>query len=431
MSVPISELRRLYARSGNRCAFTNCRRLLVVPGPPGEAPVLLGDVAHIIGASPAGPRGESILTPAERNKYDNLILLCNIHHQLVDAQESTYSPERLRAMKQDHEAWVDQRLSVGDVEPPASAPWRNDELFSTLMPVARMPRYVFSAPAKFKTEQETRLQLGAFRGREVTPFIIRGDRVYAFQDFRLRGNPFQPVVKPRVEQHRVVDWIEDPDNDAWFRDLLNRSLNKLTGRLGLSFDRDHKRYYFPMNEAGEPRAVTYRPLNAKQATRQVVWQPRRKATGEPKPHWLHLAVSLRFIRTEPQSWALSLRPELRVTVDGTKPYESARIGSRVTRKKARLFNYDLLGDVQFWRDFLSNSSARIVLPFGPKTDRLVILTDLMAGEVNWPGIPSEHAKPFRNVSYVDDLMSWGEAEVDDETDAEVLDWEEADSGDIG
>ncbi len=83
----------------------------------------------------------------------------------------------------------------------------------------------------------------------------------------------------------------------------------------------------------------------------------------------------------------------------------------MTHKKSRLFNYDLLAEVQFWRDFLSDSSTRIVFPFGPSSQRIVVFTDLMHGTVSWPGIPEEHAKPFRNVAYVDDLFSWAEAEL--------------------
>lgn len=415
MSVPVAELKRLFARSGNRCAFTSCRRLLVVEGPSGQ-PSVLGDVAHIIGASPAGPRGDSFMAPADRNRYENLILLCNTHHQLVDAQEATYTPERLRAIKEEHERWVEERLTTGTPEP-APVELRSDSLYSSLLPVARMPDRVFSAAARFKTEPETRAQLDPLRGREAAPFILRGDRLYAFQDLRMRGNPFKPVIAGRVEVHRTADWMEDPDHSRWFMDLLNRSLNKITGRLGLSLDSDHHRYYFPMTEAGEPRTVTYRPLNATQATRSVVWQPIRRRTGEPKRHWLHLAVSLQFLRIAQAEWCLSLRPELRTTVDGTKPEVSHSIGPRITRKKSRLFNYDLLGDVQFWRDYLSGSSTRIVLGFGPRVDRLIILTDLMQGTVEWPGIPPEHDLPFRNVSYVDDLLSWAEAEAPDETDS--------------
>lgn len=429
MSIPATELKRLFARSGNRCAFSDCRRILVIEGPPGHPPVMLGDVAHIVAASPAGPRGDRFMAPAERNRYENLILLCNTHHQLVDAQEATYTPERLRAIKQDHEHWVEQRLTSGLPATDPGVDLRVDDLYSTLLPVARMPKHVFSAPARFKTEQETKAQLAPLRPPEMAPFILRAERLFAFQDLRIRGNPFGPAIAGRVERHRVSDWLQDPDTARWFLDLLNRTLNKLTGRRGLSLDKDHRRYYFPMTEPGEPRSVTYRPLNVSQATRAVVWQPRTKLTGEPKKHWLHVGVSLRFVRAGSTGWCLSIRPELHVTVDGFKPYVSHAIGSKVTKKKARLFNYDLLGEMQFWRDFLGGSSARIVCPFGPRVERLVILTDVMHGSVEWPGIPPKHDMPFKNVSYVDDLFSWAEAEVPDAAgDREDSDWDEVDDG---
>jgi HNH endonuclease len=432
VTIPATELKRLFARSGNRCAFSDCRRVLVVEGPSGEQPVILGDVAHIVAASPAGPRGDPFMVPANRNRYENLILLCNTHHQLIDDQVATYTPERLRAMKADHEGWIENRLAQGIPERPAAVEHREDELYSTLLPVDRMPSRVFSAPARFKTEQETKAQLGPLRGREVAPFILRGNMLFAFQDLRLKGNPFQPVISGGAELHPVSNWLEDPDRSRWLVDLLNRGLNKLTGRRGLSLDKDHHRYYFPMSEPGEPRTVSYRPLNAKKATRAVVWQPTRKLTGEPKKHWLHLAVALRFVRIEAAAWCLSVRPELRITVDGVKPYASHAIGLRITRKKARLFNYDLLGDVQFWRDYLSGSSPRIVLPFGPKVERLVVLTDLMQGTVSWPGIPPEHDMPFRNIAYVDDLLSWAEAELpESEGELGEAEWEEAEDDQHG
>jgi hypothetical protein len=394
--------------------------------------VILGDVAHIVAASPAGPRGDPFMAPVDRNRYENLILLCNTHHQLIDDQEATFTPERLRAIKGDHERWVEDRLTLGVPEQAAAVDYREDELYSTLLPVGRMPSRVFSAPARFKTEQETKAQLDPLRGKEVAPFILRGNMLFAFQNLAIKGNPFRPAISGKVEAHRVSDWLEDPDRSRWLVDLLNRGLNKLTGRRGLVLDKDHHRYYFPMLEPGEPRTVSYRPLNAKKATRAVVWQPTRRLTGEPKRHWLHLAVALRFIRIGATDWCLSMRPELRITVDGAQPYASHAIGSRITKKKSRLFNYDLLGDVQFWRDYLSDSGPRIVLPFGPGVERLVVLTDLMEGTVRWPGIPPKHDMPFRNIAYVDDLLSWAEAELPDS--AGTLDepeWEEAEDGELG
>ncbi len=433
MSIPPTELKRLFARSGNRCAFTECRRLLIVDASPGQPPVTLGDVAHIVAASPAGPRGDAFMAPADRNRYENLILLCNIHHQRIDAEPATFTPERLRGIKEDHERWVEQRLAAGVQDEPAVPVHRDDHLYSTLLPVARMPVYVHYAPSRFKTEPEVQARLGPLRGREMTPFILREEQVFAFQDLRSKGNPFGEVISGKPERYRIVDWLDDPDRFLWLVALLNRSLNKLTGRRGLHLDKDHHRYYFPMTESGEPRYETYRPLNASQATRAVVWQPVRKQTGEPRKHWYHRAVAMRFTRIGAEDWCLSIRPELRVTSDGVKPLESHAIGPRVTRKKSRLFNYDLLNEVQFWRDFLSGSSTRIVFPFGRSAQRIVVLTDLMHGTVNWPGIPDEHSMPFRNVSYVDDLFSWAEAELPESgEELEEIHVEEAqDDGQLG
>ncbi len=411
MSIPPTELKRLFARSGNRCAFTDCHRLLIVDGGPGQPPVTLGDVAHIVAASPAGPRGEVLMAPSDRNRYENLILLCNIHHQLIDAAPATFTPARLRGMKEAHERWVQQRLAAGVEDDPAVPLYRDDRLYSTLLPVARMPTYVHSARSRFKTELEVQARLGPLRGREMAPFILREDKVVAFQDLRGKGNPFGEVIVGTPERHRIADWLDDPDRFRWLVTLLNRSLNKLTGRRGLHLDKDHHRYYFAMTESGVPRYETYRPLNASKATRAVVWQPVRKQTGEPRRYWYHRAVALRFTRIGNADWCLSIRPELRVTTDGVKPLESHAIGPRVTHTKSHLFNYDLLAEVQFWRDFLSDSSTRIVFPFGPSSQRIVVLTELMHGTVSWPGIPAEHAKPFRNVAYVDDLFSWAEAEL--------------------
>jgi hypothetical protein len=83
-----------------------------------------------------------------------------------------------------------------------------------------------------------------------------------------------------------------------------------------------------------------------------------------------------------------------------------------------MYNYDLLGEVNFWRDYLSDSSPRIILRFGPR-QHIVISTHLLSGVVGWPGIPEEHAKPFRNVDYVDDMFSWAELNQLDATGGEV------------
>ena len=110
VAIPIAQQRRLLQRSGNLCAFPDCRLLLTTPGTPTDPVVVLGEIAHIVAESPHGPRGASPLTPEQRNLYPNLILLCNQHHQLIDSDGAvaTYTVERLTAMKEDHEKWVER-----------------------------------------------------------------------------------------------------------------------------------------------------------------------------------------------------------------------------------------------------------------------------------------------------------------------------------
>jgi hypothetical protein len=411
VAIQARELRILFQKSGNRCAFPGCRRVLTADGSPPDRDVVLGDVAHIVAESINGPRGDSLLSLMERNRYDNLILLCNLHHQLIDGQPQTYTIERLRGMKQEHERWVEDVLgarSIGDltIEPAAQV---TETVYSTLLPVEHMPRYVYGVPCLLTDEHDVQRKMLSLRGSEMAPFILRAGMLFVFQDLEDPTNPFRDLtIDQPIERFRVEEWWEDADKFRWFIELTNRTLNKLTGRRGLYLDKEHHRYYFAMTIPGKEVQIRYRPLNRKRTARKVVWQPKSKRTGEGRGYWYHRAVALRFLRDGDRDWSFAVRPELRVTIDGVNPPKSREIGSKVTRKKSRMFNYNLLGEVQFWRDYLSDSRPRIILPFGSANQHIVVSTAMMFGKVSWPGIPPEHAKPFKNIEYVDDLFSWAE-----------------------
>ncbi len=429
MSIPETEQKKLFALSGNRCAYPDCRKVLVASASFGGQPVVLGEVAHIVGESERGPRGQSPLRLVERNLYANLILLCSRHHQLVDAEPARYTVELLYRYRDEHEAWVQKRLGPVDQDA-APAPLVRDSIYSTLLPIDRMPQCIFASPCGL-SEAEISAKTGKLRAGEMAPFVLRDGKLIAFQDLSDLDNPFAVMANP-LEAERIDPriWWNDPDKSRWYVDLLNRTLNKLTGRRELHLDRQHHRYYFAQVKPGEEREVVYRPLNQQSTTRQVVWQPKRRSTGEPRPHWFHRAISLRFIRTGAESWVLAMRPELRVTQDGEKSLEAQRIGARVTKKKARWFNYDLLGEVQFWRDYLGDSRPRIVLNFGSVGQQLVISMNMLSCGVDWPGIPQEYVKAFKNVEYVDTLFSWAELQGEPEPSFAHLDDAEDDGEEL-
>jgi tetratricopeptide (TPR) repeat protein len=112
MALSIKTNRMLWGRAASRCSLPECRRELVLDPPlDADDPSLVGEAAHIVAEQTDGPRGHSDLPPEQRNKYANLILLCNVHHKQVDDQVSYFTVERLASIKAEHESWVRTSLS--------------------------------------------------------------------------------------------------------------------------------------------------------------------------------------------------------------------------------------------------------------------------------------------------------------------------------
>jgi hypothetical protein len=90
-------VKRLFALSGNRCAFPKCASTLV------DGKTVVGKICHIKAQSEGGPRFDPNQTPAERYGYDNLILMCGRHHDVIDDDEEAYTVEHLQRLKAKHE----------------------------------------------------------------------------------------------------------------------------------------------------------------------------------------------------------------------------------------------------------------------------------------------------------------------------------------
>jgi len=92
-------VKRLFAVSGNRCAFPKCATPLVDP----QSVSIVGEVCHIKGDKPGAARYDPNQSNEERHGFDNLLLMCNVHHKVIDDDEAAYTVERLVQMKKDHE----------------------------------------------------------------------------------------------------------------------------------------------------------------------------------------------------------------------------------------------------------------------------------------------------------------------------------------
>jgi nucleoside phosphorylase len=309
------------------------------------------------------------------------------------------------------------------------ADYVTESVHSSLLAVVEMPQYIYGAPVEIADSDPKKIQtlVRTIKQGDLYPFTVRAGMLWCFHNLSESDNAFSQVIQHGAsERYSLEEWCKDSAREAIVFDLLNRALNKLTGRRTLNFDRDRRRYFFQALEPSLEREITYLPMNQGTASRKVVWSPKKKRGGH-HPFWYNRAVSLRFHHVEAHSWCLSVRPSFHITLDGIKRHPDEKMGRKITKKMARMFNYDLLGEVHFWSDYLRNGRSLIVLPFGDQS--VQISPTLLPANVRWPGIPEEHAKQFRNTVYDTDIFT--QFEIDslkprDNTDSgedDLEDWE--------
>jgi hypothetical protein len=125
MGLSLKTRKMLWGRAANRCAFPDCRRELVMDATETDDESIIGEECHIIAREDDGPRGNASFPTVKRDKYDNLILLCNIHHKLIDDQPNKYTIERLKEIKKNHIEWIDSSLNIDKEKQ------YDDEVYST------------------------------------------------------------------------------------------------------------------------------------------------------------------------------------------------------------------------------------------------------------------------------------------------------------
>jgi len=115
-TVSISDRDRkiLWGNSGNKCAM--CKASLVAEKTANDPAAIVGDEAHIVARSAGGPRA-GLLEDSKLDAYGNLILLCKVHHKIIDDQPNEYTVERLHGIKGQHEEWVRQTLEQEGLAP--------------------------------------------------------------------------------------------------------------------------------------------------------------------------------------------------------------------------------------------------------------------------------------------------------------------------
>ena len=113
-AISEKDVKLLWGRSAERCAFPECRKALSKTPEAVEPTYPLGKQAHIVSRAMGGVRDDPTLSRDERDSYANLILVCAEHHDVIYNEPATYTVAVLHQMKEDHERWVTGALATDD-----------------------------------------------------------------------------------------------------------------------------------------------------------------------------------------------------------------------------------------------------------------------------------------------------------------------------
>lgn len=114
-AVRVSEKNRLilWTRAGGNCQYSGCNRPLLGDIVSGAEKLNTAYIAHIVAAAPKGPRGDLVRSHALADDINNLMLLCDTHHRLIDREDvASHSESRLLEMKAAHEARIAHLTSI-------------------------------------------------------------------------------------------------------------------------------------------------------------------------------------------------------------------------------------------------------------------------------------------------------------------------------
>lgn len=373
--------KRLYALSGNHCAFDGCNNPVTVEE--NGVAVTTSEAAHIVGKSRQGPRGRSPIGDDERRSVMNHVLFCDFHHKLVDHNLRIYSTGVLQKMKFDHEAREAGR--------PPSAPYTDcieESVALTGLPVVGLPSSVYVAKA---LKQDFTATLGMMRplkrrdGRkELTPFVQNFDnRVCAFHDLSQRHGPFaQAVRRDSTERLDALEMWSNDDGRRQYVRLLNQLFSLHLRDRGLAWDKAHKRYWFAAAD-GQERFVVVPTKTGANRKRLVAYEQKYRS-GDTKGVWCHWALEWSFEQVGRQNWILATRPVSQWTTDGKALLDPDRVGRKAAKRMAHIYNAQYFDQVHFWHEWLTQSQPRLVVPAGHAS--LVVAGERPNTNVSWPEI---------------------------------------------
>lgn len=226
----------------------------------------------------------------------------------------------------------------------------HEELISNLFPVISLPQKIYVAPTPYRYHKDISNQL-----EDPYTFIVKGQRVHTFSNLH----------DPDCELDKFCDYespdeveIKSPDEIESIRyaELLNRLLEVFALKNQMIVT--NERFYFSPDVLKDEatRKFDLKPLRkTKETSRFKIYI---HGAGKSR-EFQHMAVRLAFHKSNSQ-WFLQVDPDWYFSYPQDHTKTRRDIGIRITREKANTFNEQYLYLLHAWKQFLSNSSDKIV-----------------------------------------------------------------------
>lgn len=257
----------------------------------------------------------------------------------------------------------------------------NERLYCNLLPVERLPKYVFIAPLLdsirpkrkdgslgIPPKSELRdliigQQIAEGAQKPYSPaFRIHEDRVFSFHEFD--ESPLLAIADgDNVEAIETRDLVTNENTRNIVFSLLNMAVSRHCKKVGLEIDSTKISRFFFAKDGDLARTVRWKPKKS-WATRTVA-KPYVDKEGKTK-FWVHQGAYLKmmFLANRPY---LQIRPTWVITKDGSEVMQGPTVSRVVNRYTGAERNHQILYHVRFWTTILRRSKGLLAMKAGDQT----------------------------------------------------------------
>lgn len=297
----------------------------------------------------------------------------------------------------------------------------SERLYCNLLPVLKLPEYVFLASVKDelckKRQDGTKIipsknelkellrEIQVKSGYEKThipAFRTFEEKIITFHDLEDSEGPLVPIIDyDRITSVASKQWIQNEDYRSIFVSLLNMAVTRHAHSAGLIPDESKQgRFYFPAKNKGEHK-IRWKP-RTKMATRTVA-KPCTDQNGQ-LVFWRHQSVYLKVLYLI-NKFYLQLIPTWVFTHDGNKIMKGSNVSKLAIKWCGAERNLQVLFHVRFWTLVLRKSNKGLINIFAG--DQILEL-DTEPAFISLPyGISSDQENLMQlldnNATYIDSL----------------------------